>query len=75
MKRTRRKKIGCGSEYHLIAKCLKPPKDNYKRLKQVRFDEKVHCAHDNSKNNSYQKIYAYMARKSGNDKFSSRKFR
>ena len=28
----------CGSEYHMIAKCPKPPKDNEKRRKQVRFN-------------------------------------
>ena len=34
----------CGSEYHLIVKCPKPPKDNWKRRKQVRFIERDHCA-------------------------------
>ena len=30
----------CGSEDHVIAKCPKPPKDNEKRQRQVRFNEK-----------------------------------
>ena len=32
----------CGYEYHLTAKCPKPPKENEKRRKQVRFNEKLH---------------------------------
>ena len=39
--RTSQKCFGCGSEDHLIAKFPKPPKDNEKRRKQVRFNEKV----------------------------------
>ena len=49
-------------------KCPNPPKENQKRQKQVRFNGKVNCACNNGKNNSDQKIYAYMARMSGNDK-------
>ena len=30
----------CESEDHLIANCPKPPKDNNKRSKTVRFNEK-----------------------------------
>ena len=51
----------CGSEDHMIAKCPKPPKDNDKRRKQVRFNEKCNCACDNGKNNDDHKIYASMA--------------
>ena len=35
-----RKCFRCGSEDHMIAKCPKPPKDNEKQRKQVRFIEK-----------------------------------
>ena len=38
--RTPRKFFRCGSEYHMIEKCPKRPKDNEKRQKQVRFNEK-----------------------------------
>ena len=38
---TLRKCFRCGSEDHMIAKCPKPPKDNEKRQKQVRFNEKL----------------------------------
>ena len=64
----------CGSEYHMIAKCPKPPKDNEKRQMQVRFNEKGYHACDNGENNSDQNIYAYMACMSGNDKFPSGNF-
>ena len=53
---------------------MKPPKENDKRRKQVRFNEKVNCACNNGNNNSEQKIYASMARMSGNDKFPSGSF-
>ena len=65
--RTPRKCFRSGSEDHLIAKCPKPPKENEKQQKQVRFNEKVNCACDNNENNNDQKIYASMARMSGND--------
>ena len=39
-----RKCFRCGYEDHMIAKCLKPPKDNEKRRKQVRFNEKGNLA-------------------------------
>ena len=55
---TNRKCFRCGSEDPLIAKCPKPPKDNEKQRKQIRFNEKGNRACDNSKNNSDQKIYA-----------------
>ena len=40
----------------------------------MHFNEKGNCACDNSENNSDQKIYAYMARMSSNDKCLSGKF-
>ena len=61
----------CGSEYHMIAKCPKPSKDNEKRRKQVRFNEKGNCACDNGKDNDYHKIYASMARMSSDDERKS----
>ena len=66
-KRSYQKQIRYGSDNHLIAKFPKPPKDNEKRRKQVRFNEKVNRACDNGKNNSDQKIYESMARMSSND--------
>ena len=69
--RTPHKCFRCGYEDHLIAKCLKPPKDNKKRKKKVRFSERVNRASqkecDNGKNKNYQKIYAFMARMSDNE--------
>ena len=62
------------TQYHLISKCLRPPKENDKLQKQVRFNEKVNRACDKGENNSDQKIYASMAHMSGNEKFSSSKF-
>ena len=67
IERTPRKCFRCGSEDHLIAKCPKPPKENQKHRKQVSFNEKVNRAYDNGKNNSDQKIYAYMACMSDNE--------
>ena len=58
----------------MIAKFPKPPRDNEKRRKQVIFNEKGNRACDNGENNSDQKIYAYMARMSGNDECPSEKF-
>ena len=58
----------------MIAKCTKPPKDNEKRLKQVRSNEKCNRACNNSKNNSDQKIYESMARMSSTDQCPSGKF-
>ena len=71
---TPRKCFRCGSEDHLNSKSLKPPKENKKRLNQVSFNEKVNRACNNSKNNSDQKIYASMARMSGNDECPSGNF-
>ena len=70
---TPRKCFRCGSEDPLIAKILKPPRDNEKQRNQVRFNEKGNSACKNSENNSDQKIYAYMARISGNDECPSEK--
>ena len=64
----------CGSKDHLIAKCLKPPKDNEKRQKQVHFNEKGNCACDNSKTKIDQKIDASMDHMSKNDEFTSINF-
>ena len=57
----------------MIAKCPKPPKDNEKRLRQVRFNEKGNRACDNGKNNDDHKIYASMTRMSSNNERSSEK--
>ena len=57
----------------MIAKCLNPPKDNKKRRRKVSFNEKVNRACDNGENNDDHKIYASMARMSGNDERSSEK--
>ena len=74
--RTPRKCFRCGSLYHLIAKCPKPPKDNEKRRNQVSFDERGNHAlqkeSDNGDNDKNKKIHSYMARMSGNGKSSSR---
>ena len=72
--RTPKKCFRCGSEYHLIAKCPKPPRDNEKRQKQVCLNEKGNRACNNSKTNSDQKIHASIARMSGNDKCPSGNF-
>ena len=57
-----------------MAKYPNPSKENKKWRKQVRLDEKGNCARENSKNNSDQKIYAYMARMSNNDECPSGNF-
>ena len=64
----------CGSEDHMIAKCLKPPKYNEKRRRQVNFNEKGNRECDNGKNNSDQNIYVSMARMSSNDECSSENY-
>ena len=68
------KRFRCGSEDNLIAKCTNPPKENQKLRKQVRFNEKDNRAWKNNKNNNDQKIFASMARMSGNDKCPSGNF-
>ena len=73
-----RKCFICRCEDHLIAKCLKPPKDNYKQKNQVRSsgrgspESQIECM--NSDNDNNQNIYAYMAWMSGNDRSLSRDF-
>ena len=64
----------CGSQDHIIAKFPKPPKDNEKQRKKVRFNEKGNCACDSGENNSDQKLYASMAQMSGNDECPSKSF-
>ena len=68
---TPRKCFRCGYEDHLIAKCPKAQKHNDKWRKKVCFYDKGNCACNNGRNNSDQKIYAYMARMSGNDEYPS----
>ena len=58
----------------MIAKCPKPPKDNEKRRKQVRFNEKGNCACDKGKDDNDHKIYASMARMSSDDERKSVKY-
>ena len=58
----------------MIAKCPKPPKDNEKSRRQVRFNEKGNRACDNGKNNNDHKIYASMARMSSNGERSNEKY-
>ena len=58
----------------MIAKCPKPPKDNEKRLKQVRFNEKGNRACNNGENDDDHKIYASMKRMSSNDERKSVKY-
>ena len=69
-----RKCFICGYEDHLIAKFPNPPKDNEKRREKVRLNEKGNHACENRENNSDQKIYAYMARMSGNEECPSKIF-
>ena len=64
----------CGSEDHMIAKCPKPPKDNEKQQKQVRFDEKGNRARNNGEDNDDHKTYASMARMSSDDERKSVKY-
>ena len=71
---TLQKCLRCGYEDHLIAKCPRPPKDNYKRQKQVCFNEKGTCAFGNGLNNSDQKIHTSMTCMSANDKFPGGNF-
>ena len=58
----------------MIAKRPKPPKDNEKRRKQIRFNEKGNRACDNSYDDNDNKIYASMARMSSYDKRKSVKY-
>ena len=76
--RTPCKCFRCGSEDHLISKCPKPPKDNEKRRKQVRFSERGNRASqkecDNGNNDNDKNIYASMSHLSDNDKSAGRYF-
>ena len=56
MERPPRKCFRCGFEDHMISKFPKPPKDNEKQRKQVRFNEKGNRARDNVKNKNDHKI-------------------
>ena len=58
----------------MIQKCPKPPKDNQKRRKQVRFNEKVNRACNAGEDNDDHKIYASMARMSSDDERKSVKY-
>ena len=51
-----RKCFRCGSEYHMIARCPKPQKDNGKRRKQVSFNEKGNRACDSVEDSDDHKI-------------------
>ena len=72
--RPARKFYRCGSEDHMIAKCLKPPKDSEKRRKSVRFNEKGYCACNNGKDGNEHKIYTSMARISSDDERESKEY-
>ena len=56
----------------MIAKCPKPPKDDEKRRKSVRFNEKGDRACDNGEDDNDHKIYASMARMYSNDERESK---
>ena len=58
----------------MIEKCPKQPKDNKKRRIHVSFNEKGNRACNNGENKNDHKIYASMARMSGNDKCPSENF-
>ena len=55
----------CGYVDNLISKCSKPPKDNQKKRKTVRFNERGNCApqkeSDNGDDDNDQTIYVSMA--------------
>ena len=53
------KKIRCGSEYHQIVKCPKPPKYNKKRRNKVSFNGKGNRECDNGKK-TVTKIYMHL---------------
>ena len=57
----------CGSEYHLIAKCPKPPKGSEKRRKSDISKEKGNSAKGNSDDDGDLKLYASMAGMSNDD--------
>ena len=63
---------------NLIVKCPKPPKDNKKRQKQVRFNERsIRVSQKESKNfdnDNNQKIYVSMEKISCDDKIFSKDY-
>ena len=63
-----RKCFRCRSEYNMIAKFPKPPKDSKKRHKSEKSKEKGNRAWDNSDDENKLKVYASMARMSSDDK-------
>ena len=62
----------CVSVYNMIAKCPKPPSDNYKQRKNGRFNERSNFVFNfflkDNDNDNNKNIYAYMAHMSGNKK-------
>ena len=58
----------------MIAKCPKPPKDNEKRRRQVRFNEKGNRACYNGENKDDHKIYSSMEKMSSNYERSSENY-
>ena len=61
--RTTRKYFRCEYEDHLISKFPKPPTDNEKRQKQVRFSERDNCLlhkECNNGENNNDKIYIHL---------------
>ena len=69
-----RKNCRCGSEDHQIAIHPKPHKKNEKRRKQVHFNEDFNRSCNKGKNNNNQKIYAFTACVSRNEKCPSGNF-
>ena len=73
-----RKCFRCVYVNNLIDNFPKPPKDNEKQRKTVRFNEKCNCAQqkesEDGDHDNYQKIYESMTRMSGNDESYSRDF-
>ena len=65
----------CRSEDCIIAKCLKPTKDNDKQQKQLYFNKSGNCSYykesENSDNDNDLKMYAFMTRMAGNGKIPS----
>ena len=59
--RPARKCFRCGSVYHLIAKCHKPPKDGEKKRKSDKSKAKGNSEKDNSDDDNDLKVYASMA--------------
>ena len=54
--RPARKCFRCGSEYHMIEKCPKPPRDSEKRRKSEKSREKGNRACDNSDDDNELKV-------------------